>query len=50
MAHGSRPAHIDPEVKGQGHMVIKCTAGLGMQVDMAAHVSSLDLFFNILFL
>jgi len=35
-AYGSFLACIDPEVKrsqGQGHMVIKCTAGMDMQID-----------------
>jgi len=27
---------IQREVKGQGHMVIECTAGMGLQVDMTA--------------
>ena len=29
--------------KGQGHVVIKCVAGVGMQVDMTASVFSLSL-------
>jgi len=33
-------ALIDPEVKGQGPKVMKCSASVGMHVDMTAKVSS----------
>jgi len=38
--HGSHLGCIDPEIKGQGHAVVVTTAGMGMQVDMTALISS----------
>ena len=35
---GTRHA-LQPEVKGQGHRVMKCAATMGMHVDMTAEVS-----------
>jgi len=29
-------ACIDTEVKGQGHIVMKCAAGVGLRVDVTA--------------
>jgi len=36
--HGSHSACIDPEVKGQGHILIKFTAGVGLQVSVTDEV------------
>jgi len=34
--YGSHSPCINVEVKGQGHSVIECAAGVGMQVDVTA--------------
>jgi len=36
--HGSRSTSVNLEVKGQGHAVTKCAAGVGMHVDRTVRV------------
>jgi len=46
MLHGHHSACVDPEVKQSqdtGHMVIRCTASMDLQVDMTAYRNIVDM-------